>query len=364
MIRAGEATKKLRLAWHFLRRRLIHTNLQILYDCNFRCRICDFWKKEYRGRPWMTAVEARAVAARLSEIGPQIVSIGGGEPLLHPEVEDIVSALARRHFPVMITNGWMMTPTKARALWAAGLYEISVSVDYSSAAKHDAQRGRAGAFHRAVAALETLEANRVQKDQRVNMISVIMDDNLAEIEPLLELSRRLGVTYLVTLYSRRRGVNQTGAASGDTSPTLLRLKKAYPEFVALRGYIGRFSEALGGGVAPCYAGKHLLHINPQGDVSLCIDHENRPVANLLTEEPSVVEKKLLERYQSNDCHACWTSCRGSLETLIYGPGRLANLWDYYRMTKSLRLRTGDRSLGAHCATATPLQTPSTTGARR
>jgi MoaA/NifB/PqqE/SkfB family radical SAM enzyme len=55
--------KKARFAWSFLRGRLVHVNLQILYACNYRCQICDFWKETYREKSWVTAQQA-AVAAQ------------------------------------------------------------------------------------------------------------------------------------------------------------------------------------------------------------------------------------------------------------------------------------------------------------
>ena len=52
----------------------------------------------------MSAAHARIISDKLACIGSQIVSIGGGEPLLHPELMEIVSALARHHIPVMICS--------------------------------------------------------------------------------------------------------------------------------------------------------------------------------------------------------------------------------------------------------------------
>src|SRR5512140_505036 len=92
-----EALKQARYALSFLRRGLVHTNLQLLYTCNFRCQICDFWKPERRAAPRLSLADVQVIAARLAEVGPQIVSIGGGEPLLHEELVPIVAALAREH---------------------------------------------------------------------------------------------------------------------------------------------------------------------------------------------------------------------------------------------------------------------------
>jgi MoaA/NifB/PqqE/SkfB family radical SAM enzyme len=333
--------KKLRFARSFLRRRLVHVNLQILYTCNYRCRICDFWQEAYRDKLRLSVRDAELITDKLNRIGPQIISIGGGEPLLHPDLAEIVRVLARYHFPVMITNGSLMTPSIARQLFTAGMVEISVSLDYADAEKHDAQRGVAGAHTRAVEALKILHENRTHPEQRVHLISVVMDDNLTEVAPLVELCRKLGITYLVTLYSHSRGQKPAQTLTPDLSQRLLGLKKKHRHFVALRGYLERFSEGTAqGGIGPCYAGRNLCNIDSQGNVTFCIDRLEDPAGNILTEDMVTIERRLLERQRNNDCRACWTSCRGSIESVLYGRHRLLNLFDYYQMTRPVRLGSG------------------------
>jgi MoaA/NifB/PqqE/SkfB family radical SAM enzyme len=344
--------KKLRFARSFLKRRLVHVNLQILYQCNYRCAICDFWTQAYQGKPRLSAAAAQVISQKLGQIGPQIISIGGGEPMLHPELTEIVRTLSRQHFPVMITNGSLVTPDLARALFRAGMLEISVSLDYADSQKHDAQRRAPGAFEKAVAALKVLQASRTHPEQRVNMISVIMEDNVYEVEPLIQLCSAMGITYLVTLYSHSRGAKSPRPSPANVSQELLRLKKKYRHFVALRGYLERFSEAITeGGIGPCYAGRNLCNIDSQGDVTFCIDHLENAVGNILTEDMPTIQQRLLENHQRNTCRDCWTSCRGSIESLLYGkrPGiaglfagapRLLDLLDYFQMTRPVALKQG------------------------
>ena len=118
---SNETGKRLRYCLRVAKREMVHLNLQVLYRCNFKCGICDFWSSpDFAARPELTAAQAGLMAEKLRPLRPLIVSIGGGEPLLHPEVEEITKAFSRDHFPVMITNGWFMTPAKARALFARG----------------------------------------------------------------------------------------------------------------------------------------------------------------------------------------------------------------------------------------------------
>lgn len=336
---AGEALKKLRFGYSFLRKRLCHVNLQVSYSCNFHCQICDFWKEDYRDKPRMTLGQVHTIAERLRPAGPQIVSVGGGEPLMHPDIVNIAGILSRNNFVAMICNGWFVTPEMARALFSAGIYEVSVSVDYADPAKHDAQRGCRGAFDRAIKALEILRKARSRADQRVHMISVLMNDNLDDIEPLIELSRKIGVTYLVTLYSDNRGTKTPRSPSMDIASRLLALKARYPEFVAVRGYLERFTEAVAhGGIYPCMAGRNLLNIDSQGNVTLCIDQLENPTGNIFVDPLSEILAGTNERQRNGNCSGCWTSCRGTVESLMYGRRFVRNLLDYYRMTKAVPLK--------------------------
>lgn len=334
-----ELRKKLRFAKSFLRDRLVHVNLQILYSCNYRCAICDFWKPSWRQKPTLSATQAEVISEKFNLLGPQIISIGGGEPMLHPELTAIVRTLARHHFPVMITNGSLVTPELARDLFAAGMVEISVSVDYADSTKHDAQRGVADAHAQAIEGLRILHGSRTDPQQRVNMISVIMENNLPDVEPLIETCRQLGITYLVTLYSHSRGTKPERLAGAGVSERLLAIKQRRRHFVALRGYLERFTEAAAtNGIGPCYAGRNLCNIDSQGDVGLCIDRLEDPVGNILTDDVFDIERRLLERHRSNQCRDCWTSCRGSVEAVRHRRGRLANLLDYYHMTRPVALK--------------------------
>ena len=108
--------------------------------------------------------------------------------------------------------------------------------------------------------------------------------------------------------------------------------------MALRGYMARFSQAIAeGGIGPCRTGLNLCNIDSQGGIGLCIDRMTEPVGNILTEEMDELVERLQEKYRQNDCIRCWTSCRGAIETLLYGEDRLMNLWDYYGLVKPMPL---------------------------
>jgi radical SAM protein with 4Fe4S-binding SPASM domain len=329
--------KHIRYLNNFLRRRLVHLNLQLLYQCNFRCRICDFWQEEYAQAPKLSVEDMRIIVEKLRPLSPLIVSLGGGEPMILRDLTEIIRLLAQEHFPVMICNGWYMTPERARGMFEAGLYEISISVDYADPAKHDEQRGVDGAFDRAIRALEMLQRSRTKPAQRVHMITVVMEDNIDQIEPLIKLAKEIGVTYLVTMYSDGRGKKLNRDSQLDISRHLLELRKRHNNFVAIRGYLSQFTQAMNVGVSPCFAGKNLFNIDCQGNVTRCIDRLDQVAGNIFEDDIFSIQQALLDQYEAEDCSDCWTSCRGNFETLMYGRQRWQNLIDGYRITKDIPL---------------------------
>lgn len=321
-------------------RRMAHLNLQLLYTCNFKCKICNFWRDpHFLAKPRLSAESARIIADKLRPVGPLIISIGGGEPLLHPQLPEIVRIFAKDHFPVMICNGWFLTPENARLLFESGLAEASVSVDYADAARHDAQRGTPGAWDRALRALKVLQENRTSPYQRVHMISVVMDDNINDIEKLIQRCADMGITHLVTLYSNGRGEKQSRNFPRNISEKLLELKSKYRNFVALPGYLEKFSAASeqGNSILPCYAGINLFNVDSEGFATRCIDSLDRSAGNILTDELPAVLKRLGEISAGEKCGGCWTSCRGAIETLMYGRHMLRDLSAIYQVTRPVKL---------------------------
>jgi MoaA/NifB/PqqE/SkfB family radical SAM enzyme len=324
-----------RLGLGFLTGRFINCNLQVTYRCNFKCRICDFWKTGHSESEELSLDDIRAIGRKLNRLGTLIISLAGGEPLMRDDLAGIIRVLnEENHFPILITNGWFVDDARAREIQNAGLQEISVSIDYADAARHDAQRGMPGAWEKAVRALELLNRYRPTRRHRVHMISVLMDDNLDDVEPLIKLSRDLGVTYMLSLHSSNRGAKPSRAPGSKVTDRLLALKARYGEFVTLTSYIERLDEAImAGGVGDCMTGRLLMNIDCRGNVARCTETIDEPVANILRDDIITVRDRLYARQKGEACAKCWTSCRGFAESMSKRP-RLRQLREFYVSTRS------------------------------
>lgn len=315
-------TKKWRLFRAWSGRNPVWCTWQVTYRCNFRCAFCHYWKDPMGARPEQSIEQIAAGAGKLAKLGSLLTSIGGGEPFMRQDMVEIIRAVARFHFPFVTTNGWFITPELAHDLFKAGLWGASVSIDYADPAQHDQRRGMKGCFDRAVAALEYLSRARRYDWQRVNLLCILLDDNLDHIEPLIRLAAEHDAFFMIQAYGVRKTGNRRFVNTGDSiGQYLVGLKRKYRNVLSNEVFLSRFDAALDGGVPGCRAGRAFFNIDSLGDVSICVEERDRPVANLYRHPASEIVRRLRAVSRQNTCTACWYNCRGEVE-MLYHPAAL------------------------------------------
>jgi len=95
--------------------------------CNLACAYCNEYD-DY-SKPVPLEVMVRRLD-RLAELGTTIITLSGGEPLLHPELDEIIARI-RKHSVMagMITNGYLLTADRIERLNRAGLEHMQISID-------------------------------------------------------------------------------------------------------------------------------------------------------------------------------------------------------------------------------------------
>jgi MoaA/NifB/PqqE/SkfB family radical SAM enzyme len=148
-------------------------------------------------------------------------------------------------------------------------------------------------------------------------MTVLMHDNLDQIEPLLKLAAEHGAYLMIQPYSfRKTGSRRFIHTDGAVAPYLLDLKRRYRNFLSHPTFLGKFDQALNGGVPDCKAGRAFFNIDSTGDIAICVEQRDRPVANLFREHEQVIVRRLKERASCNRCTDCWYNCRGEVEMLM------------------------------------------------
>ncbi len=95
--------------------------------CNLACTYCNEF--DDFSKPVPTA-EMFARLDKLAELGTAVITISGGEPLLHPELDDIIRRIrANGTIAGLITNGYFLVPERIQRLNRAGLEWLQISID-------------------------------------------------------------------------------------------------------------------------------------------------------------------------------------------------------------------------------------------
>src|SRR5436853_5851951 len=117
----------------FISRALLSTKHPVLAHiipmrrCNLACGYCNEYDKVSDPVP-LDVMKRRL--DKLAELGTSIVTISGGEPLMHPELDDIIRHIrSHRMIAGLISNGYYFTPERIKRLNKAGLEYLQISID-------------------------------------------------------------------------------------------------------------------------------------------------------------------------------------------------------------------------------------------
>ncbi|MBS1853694.1 MAG: radical SAM protein [Acidobacteria bacterium] len=95
--------------------------------CNLACTYCNEFDDVSKPVP---IEEMYRRVDKLGELGTSVVTISGGEPLLHPELDEVIRRI--RHNGIvagLITNGYLLVPERVERLNRAGLEWLQISID-------------------------------------------------------------------------------------------------------------------------------------------------------------------------------------------------------------------------------------------
>jgi MoaA/NifB/PqqE/SkfB family radical SAM enzyme len=277
--------------------------IEVTKRCNAFCDFCPYWQDRRHG-------ELTDYSPIVSKLRPFCVTFTGGEPLLRREMPELVAQITRltpRPYTAVLTNGWLLSVERARALRDAGCEQISISIDYIGK-RHDERRGLPGLFARIE---QNLPGILSLGFDRININTIIMRSNLDSIVALARLAKEWGTTISFSAYS-----NMKTKSDGEFIDDLPKLRAVVDELRSLKseghiissyhyldGLIQYFTNGGRLGERCKAAGSSFLHVDPWGNVKICPEFE--PFARWTELE--------WRRPPAHDCTNCWYGCRGENE---------------------------------------------------
>src|SRR5207245_6804174 len=95
--------------------------------CNLPCTYCNEFDDFSQAVPTETMFQR---VDKLAELGTSVITISGGEPLLHPELDAIISRIRKNGtISGLITNGYLLVAERIQRLNQAGLEWLQISID-------------------------------------------------------------------------------------------------------------------------------------------------------------------------------------------------------------------------------------------
>ena len=95
--------------------------------CNLSCAYCNEYDDFSDPVP---LEEMHRRVDKLAELGTSVITISGGEPLMHPELDDVIRRIRHNGMIAgLITNGYLLTADRIQRLNKAGLEWLQISID-------------------------------------------------------------------------------------------------------------------------------------------------------------------------------------------------------------------------------------------
>ena len=300
--------------WRMIAKGLASTRHTILAHiipirrCNLSCRYCN----EYDDfSPPVPPEEMFRRIDRLAWFGTTIITISGGEPLLHPEMDEIIRRI-RHHSMIagMITNGYLLTAERIQRLNRAGLEHLQISID--NLVPDDVSKKSLKVLDK------KLQLLAEHADFHVNINSVV-GGGIRNPEDALVVARRaleLGLTSTV-------GIIHDGW--GQMRPLSEVEQRVYRTIKALgkRSYarVNYFQENIAHGRPNnwrCRSGGRYLYICENGLVHYCSQQRGYPGVPLEKYTPADLRR---EYYTRKPCAPyCTVSCVQQVATIDFWRG--------------------------------------------
>ena len=254
------------------------------YTCNFKCKHCSV--KGFQGKKegrYFTIDDVKELSRQADEMGLANIVITGGEPLVFPDLDELVEAIDPQKFYISLdTNGWFLDYDRAKHLKDIGVDKIQLSLD--SIVANDSEnfhnKGKSDNW-----ALRALDASlKAGLNTMVQTVVTKQRVRSQEFIDFLEFLNGKGVGVFIT-YAKPVGAwegNFDVLVDKQDMDYVRELEKKYNVFTHLTPSYGL---DLG-----CIAVKRMISITKYGDVMPC-PYIHVSLGNFF-EEPL---KKIIER---------------------------------------------------------------------
>lgn len=243
---------------------------ELTYACNLACVHC-LSSSGRRDPRELTTEECKALIDEFERMQIFYVNIGGGEPTVRPDFWELLDYAVEHHVGVKFsTNGFRITPERARQLAATDYVDVQVSLDGATAEVNDPIRG-AGTYDAALRAMANLR-DAGMTDFKLSVVCT--RENIPQLDEFKRIADEHGAQLRLT---RLRPAGRGADVWHELHPLPEQQRELYDWLVehgdgVLTGdsffHLSAFGDALPG-LNLCGAGRVVCLVDPVGDVYAC-----------------------------------------------------------------------------------------------
>src|SRR6266545_570657 len=179
--------------------------LEPLFACNLKCAGCGKIQQPHTVLKQRMPVE-QALAA-VEESGAPMVSIAGGEPLMHPQIDVIVSELVKRKKFVFLCTNALLLPKKIDKFRPSPYLAFTVHID-GLRDRHDASVCKQGVFDAAVAAVREAQRRGFRVTTNTTFFNTDTPQTVIEVLDYLNDDLRVDEMMLSPAYAYEKAPDQ------------------------------------------------------------------------------------------------------------------------------------------------------------
>ena len=246
--------------------------------CNMNCRHCGSDCKADSVLPDMPFEDFRKVLVKVKDrYGSHKINItlSGGEPLMRPDLAECAREIYDMEFPWgLVSNGWLMTPSRIEDLLGAGLHGATISLD-GLQPEHDWMRGREHCYERATEAIKILAA---EPEIGFDVVTCVNRKNIGQLDQIKNLLLSLGVKQwrLFTVFPAGRAKNDPMLQlQGEEFKQLMefickcRKEGEIRASYGCEGFLGPYEGKVRDHIFTCQAGLTVASVLADGSISAC-----------------------------------------------------------------------------------------------
>ncbi len=276
-------------------------------ECNAVCKHCSFFAGvDDKSRTVLTLVQAQKAIVDAQEFGVSVINIVGGEPLLRPDLMELLSSIDKDASTVlMFTNGWLLAE-KAQQLKKSGLDSVYVSIDAADAEEHDRLRGKKGLFQKGMEGI--IAAKRAGLSVGISSCITPESYQKGEFQRIVELGKRMGVHEVLIFDAMPTGRFQGRkdlVDNNDWVEEMLQKSIPYHTDYSYPGVL-LWPYATSHRSVGCSCGTSYFYLSPYGDMMSC-DFNHKPFGNIL-ERPLYQLWEQMTSMKDFEC-AKWGGCK-------------------------------------------------------